>query len=79
MIHYYFLADNGPWDMKCQYAGIAGPYTGAWQADFNRGGGGGSGKFSVWEGGHRVPSILVWPGHVEVWNCSHPNLLPAVA
>ena len=42
--------------------GNQGPFTGAWQAAQN---GGASGKFTVWEGGHRVPGIASWPGMIS--------------
>lgn len=35
-----------------------GPHTGA-------GGGGGSGKFTTWEGGHRVMGLVNWPGKIS--------------
>lgn len=39
-------------------AGNQGPYNGTWQKNV----GGSTGKFTPWEGGHRVPSIFSWPG-----------------
>jgi arylsulfatase A-like enzyme len=37
-----------------------------WQASPEGGGGGSVAKRTVWEGGHRVPSVIYWPGHIEV-------------
>lgn len=56
----WFTGDNGPWEVKCQYAGSAGPFTGKWQTDR----GGGSAKRTTWEGGHRVPTVAYWPGRI---------------
>ncbi|XP_028991200.1 arylsulfatase G [Betta splendens] len=56
----WFTGDNGPWEQKCQYAGSVGPFTGKWQTSR----GGGSAKRTTWEGGHRVPTVAYWPGHI---------------
>jgi hypothetical protein len=39
-------------------AGNQGPFNGTWQKNV----GGSTGKFTPWEGGHRVPTIFSWPG-----------------
>ncbi|XP_064006714.1 arylsulfatase G isoform X2 [Pogoniulus pusillus] len=52
--------DNGPWAQKCELAGRLGPFVGAWQ----RQRGGSSAKQTTWEGGHRVPAVVYWPGHI---------------
>uniref|UniRef100_A0A1A7XLP3 Arylsulfatase G n=1 Tax=Iconisemion striatum TaxID=60296 RepID=A0A1A7XLP3_9TELE len=56
----WFTGDNGPWEQKCQYAGSVGPFTGKWQTNK----GGGSAKQTTWEGGHRVPTVVYWPGRI---------------
>jgi len=43
-----FTSDNGPWLIKKEHAGTAGPYR--------------DGKATVYEGGLRVPFIARWPG-----------------
>ena len=45
-----FLSDNGPWHQKGEDGGLATPLRG--------------GKGSTWEGGHRVPAIMSWPGTI---------------
>lgn len=57
-----YTGDNGPWNVKCDLAGSQGPFLGSWQAE--HGGGGGTGKFTTWEGGHREPAIAYWKGKV---------------
>ncbi|XP_030629718.1 arylsulfatase G [Chanos chanos] len=57
----WFTGDNGPWEQKCQFAGSAGPFLGTWQTSR----GGGSAKKTTWEGGHRVPTVVYWPGKVS--------------
>ncbi|XP_076856532.1 arylsulfatase G isoform X2 [Brachyhypopomus gauderio] len=57
----WFTGDNGPWEQKCQFAGSAGPFVGRWQTSR----GGGSAKKTTWEGGHRVPTVVVWPGRIS--------------
>ena len=43
---------------------LQGPFEGKWQSSRFGGGGGSSGKVTVWEGGHRVPAIMRWPGRI---------------
>ncbi|XP_026993413.1 arylsulfatase G isoform X3 [Tachysurus fulvidraco] len=57
----WFTGDNGPWEQKCEFAGSTGPFQGKWQTSR----GGGSAKRTTWEGGHRVPSVVVWPGKIS--------------
>lgn len=45
-----FTSDNGPWLVKREDSGSAGPLRG--------------GKGSTWEGGVRVPTIAWWPGKI---------------
>jgi len=45
-----FTSDNGPWLSYGDHAGSAGPLR--------------EGKGTVWEGGHRVPCIMRWPGRI---------------
>jgi arylsulfatase A-like enzyme len=45
-----FSSDNGPWLSYGNHAGSAGPLR--------------EGKGTVWEGGHRVPSVVRWPGKI---------------
>ena len=56
-----FTSDNGPWnelpprmynteEVEKWHAGTQGPFRGS--------------KASTWEGGHRVPFIIRWPGHI---------------
>jgi arylsulfatase A-like enzyme len=45
-----FTSDNGPWLIKEERGGDAGPLRG--------------GKATVWEGGLRVPCIAQWPGEI---------------
>lgn len=42
-----FTSDNGPWLQKGKEGGLATPLR--------------NGKGTVWEGGHRVPTIMKWP------------------
>ncbi len=73
--------DNGPWEVKCDLAGSKGPWVGAYQASL---GGGGSGKNSIWEGGHREFGVAVWPGKIPAGTVSHAtastlDIVPTVA
>ncbi len=43
-----FTSDNGPWLSYGEHAGSAGPLR--------------EGKGTSWEGGHRVPCVMRWPG-----------------
>ena len=45
-----YTSDNGPWNLKNGHGGCALPLRGF--------------KFSTWEGGHRVPCIMRWPGKI---------------
>lgn len=56
----WFTGDNGPWAQKCHLAGSVGPFLGKWQMMQ----GGSSAKQTTWEGGHRVPAVVYWPGHI---------------
>ena len=74
--------DNGGGDSQCPYAGSNLPFRGAWQAA--HGGGGGTGKTTTWEGGHRMPGLVVWQGVVAAGGSSgallsHMDVLPTFA
>ena len=58
-----FTSDNGPAEQQCEFAGTTIPYMGMWQKTFGRGGS--AGKFTTWEGGHRVPFIVSWLGTLQ--------------
>ena len=45
-----FMSDNGPWLVKGENGGSAGPFR--------------EGKATSFEGGHRVPAIMRWPGRI---------------
>lgn len=65
-----FTSDNGPWWIKKEHAGHAGPLRGA--------------KTSAWEGGLRVPTIIRSPGKVPAGKTSDAvtatiDLLPTIA
>lgn len=66
----WFTGDNGPWEQKCQYAGSVGPFLGRWQTSR----GGGSAKRTTWEGGHRMPTVVYWPGKIPA-NTTNSALL----
>ncbi|XP_049669501.1 arylsulfatase G isoform X2 [Accipiter gentilis] len=66
----WFAGDNGPWAQKCELAGRLGPFVGAWQ----RRRGGSSAKQTTWEGGHRVPALVYWPGRIPAKRTSHALL-----
>eukprot|EP00054_Salpingoeca_dolichothecata_P035954 m.6501 g.6501 ORF g.6501 m.6501 type:complete len:315 (+) comp6095_c0_seq1:3-947(+) len=53
--------DNGAPSDQCQYGGSNGPFLGTWM---RLNGGGGTGKITTWEGGHREVSIITWPGKI---------------
>ncbi|XP_069786172.1 arylsulfatase G [Narcine bancroftii] len=56
----WFAGDNGPWSEKCEFSGSVGPFVGTWQTQQ----GGSSAKKTTWEGGHRTPAIVYWPGKI---------------
>ncbi|XP_069810167.1 arylsulfatase G isoform X1 [Dendropsophus ebraccatus] len=56
----WFTGDNGPWAQKCHLSGSVGPFLGTWQTAQ----GGSSAKQTTWEGGHRMPAVVYWPGQV---------------
>lgn len=65
-----FTSDNGPWMCFGNHAGSAYPLR--------------EGKGSMWEGGHRVPCIMHWPGQVADGLVSDKmastiDLLPTIA
>jgi arylsulfatase A-like enzyme len=45
-----FSSDNGPWLSYGNHAGSAGPFR--------------EGKGTVWDGGHREPTLVRWPGKI---------------
>lgn len=51
-----FTSDNGPWTSYGDHAGSAGPFR--------------EGKLTVFEGGHREPFIVRWPGRVPAGRTS---------
>ncbi len=65
-----FTSDNGPWLQYGDHAGSAGPLR--------------EGKFTTFDGGHREPCVMRWPGHVPAGAvCREPlmtiDLLPTLA
>lgn len=54
-------SDNGPWSVKCDLAGSAGPYQGLYQKQL---GGGSTLKDTTWEGGQRVFGVAYWPSKI---------------
>ncbi len=65
-----FTSDNGPWLSYGDHAGSAGPLR--------------EGKGTTWDGGHREPTIMRWPGAIRAGSvCSEPcmtiDLLPTIA
>jgi len=65
-----FASDNGPWLSYGDHGGSAKPLR--------------EGKGSTWEGGHRVPCIMRWPGRIPSGKvCREPamtiDILPTVA
>eukprot|EP01001_Neometanema_parovale_P001956 NODE_1233_length_1822_cov_67.510889_g1170_i0.p1 GENE.NODE_1233_length_1822_cov_67.510889_g1170_i0~~NODE_1233_length_1822_cov_67.510889_g1170_i0.p1 ORF type:complete len:548 (-),score=108.63 NODE_1233_length_1822_cov_67.510889_g1170_i0:124-1767(-) len=65
----FFTSDNGPWNVKCDLCGSQGPFNGTWQKE--HGTGGATGKFTTWEGGHRVAGIARWPGKIRSGAVTH--------
>ena len=59
----WLSGDNGPWEVKCNLTGSAGPYLGMWQR--TQGGGGSASKTTTWEGGHREVGVAHWPGKIQ--------------
>ncbi|MEZ6190425.1 MAG: sulfatase [Phycisphaerales bacterium] len=64
-----FTSDNGPWIIKNERGGSAGPFR--------------DGKGSTWEGGVREPAIACWPGVISAGTviadvCSTLDVLPTV-
>jgi arylsulfatase len=51
-----FASDNGPWISYGEHAGSAGPFR--------------EGKLTAFEGGHRTPCIVRWPGRVPAGRVS---------
>ncbi|NXJ66013.1 ARSG Arylsulfatase, partial [Rostratula benghalensis] len=66
----WFTGDNGPWAQKCELGGRLGPFVGTWQQQR----GGSPAKQTTWEGGHRVPALAYWPGHIPAKRTSHALL-----
>ena len=65
-----FTSDNGPWMNYGNHAGLATPLR--------------EGKGSVWEGGHREPCVMWWPGKIEAGKtidkiASTIDVLPTIA
>lgn len=65
-----FTSDNGPWLIYGDHAGKTGPYR--------------EGKGTSFEGGHRVPCIVQWPGEIPAGSVSDElvtamDFLPTIA
>ncbi len=65
-----FTSDNGPWLSYGNHAGSAGPFR--------------EGKGTTWEGGHREPCIMWWPGRIPAGTvceefCCTMDILPTLA
>ena len=65
-----FSSDNGPWLSYGNHAGSAGPLR--------------EGKGATWEGGHRVPCVVRWPGKIPAGSecgelCGTIDVLPTFA
>ncbi|MEM1157330.1 MAG: sulfatase [Verrucomicrobiota bacterium] len=65
-----FTSDNGPWLVKGDHGGSAGPLR--------------DGKGTTYEGGQRVPCIFWWPGTITAgsetdFNASNLDLMPTIA
>lgn len=57
----FFLSDNGPTGRVISLFNSTGPLRGS--------------KGTVWEGGHRVPAVASWPGHIPVGRVSHETAM----
>jgi arylsulfatase len=65
-----FTSDNGPWLVKGNHGGSAGPLR--------------EGKITAFEGGHRVPCVVRWPGRIPAGTtcrrmATSMDLLPTIA
>jgi arylsulfatase A-like enzyme len=65
-----FSSDNGPWLSYGNHAGSAGPLR--------------EGKGTTWDGGHRVPCVVRWPGKIPAGSecgqlCGTIDVLPTFA
>jgi arylsulfatase A-like enzyme len=65
-----FSSDNGPWLSYGNHAGSAGPLR--------------EGKGTTWDGGHRVPCVVRWPGKIPAGGecgelCGTIDVLPTFA
>ena len=58
-----FTSDNGPWLNYGDHAGSASPLR--------------EGKGTMWEGGARVPAIMLWPGTI-LPNCKYEQLASTI-
>ena len=56
-----FTSDNGPWLSYGRHAGSAGPWR--------------EGKGTTFEGGHREPCIMRWPGKIPAGTVCHEPLM----
>ncbi|NUN96448.1 MAG: sulfatase [Candidatus Omnitrophica bacterium] len=52
-----FTSDNGPWLIKKEHGGVAGPLR--------------NGKGTVFEGGVREPCVVRWPGKIKAGTVTH--------
>jgi len=64
----FVTGDNGYWDCKCNLSGTPGPFKGLWQKKV--GGGGSTGKMTLWEGGHREVGLARWPNKIKAGRVS---------
>jgi len=71
----FLTGDNGPWEAKCELTGSKGPFRGAWQA--THGGGGSSGKFTLFEGG--ACFVFVWRNAFHCFSAHRRTLLKGFA
>ena len=67
------VGDNGPWNVYCDHAGSQGPFVGGWARSGGHSGTG-TGKFTVWEGGHREASIAWFPGKIPAGAVSNATM-----